>query len=98
MIVDIERCIKEKIVIWCTTPEQAQQIANDYYKFFELKPISYLWNVGENNPEGFEVFVHSDMHPSWQSGYNKTYFISSKKATICLNYDEVLINKTYELW
>lgn len=33
MVVDIKRCIEEKISIWCTTSEQSQQIWTDFYKY-----------------------------------------------------------------
>lgn len=97
MVVDIKRCIEEKIIIWCTTKEQSQQIWDDFHEYAGLKTI-YKW--GCYNEKGFEVSVCTHKGPEWQDGYNRKYFIDVHNAKICLDYNEVLLNKTrtYELW
>lgn len=98
MVVDIKRCIEERIVIWCTTKEQANQIWNDFHEYKKIKPPLVYWNVYSKH--GFEVSVCTHRGPEWQYGFNRKYFINEYKANKCLDYEEVLINKTiiYELW
>ena len=97
MVVDIKRCIEEKIVIWCTTREQAQQIYVDYHKYFKKTPMHKKWTVSKVGQE-FEIWFDRDMSPSWQDGYNRKYFIDTYDASKCLDYEEVLLSKVYELW
>ena len=97
MVVDIKRCIKEKIAIWCTTKEQSNQIWQDYHNYFDKKPSQKNWTVQDSN--GFEIFFTYNDTPCWQDGYNKKYFTNKERlALICLDYKDVLLNKTYELW
>lgn len=96
MVVDIKRCIEEKISIWCTSKEQANQIWIDFFEYKNKKPIYDLWNIGDET--GFEVCCYHDVYPCWQSGYNRTYFIDKYKASKCLDYNEVLLNKIIEIW
>mgnify|MGYP006921282119 CR=1 FL=1 len=97
MVVDIKRCIEEKISIWCTTSEQSQQIWTDFYKYKKQKPRCDSWNVSYKN--GFEICLFCSNCPAWQPGYNRTYFIDKYKASKCLDYNDVLLKeKTLELW
>ena len=96
MVIDIKRCIDEKIAIWCTSPQQAQQIWDDYHIFFHKKPLYKEWEP--NTKDNFEVFFTETMLPSWQDRYNKTYFIDQYEAKVCLDYNEVLLKRIYELW
>jgi hypothetical protein len=96
MVIDIKRCTEEKISIWCTTQEQAQQIWDDYHKYINKKSPYKKYNI--SNKDGFEVFIDDEIN--WQDRYNRKYFINEYNATKCLDYDEVLINnnKIIELW
>jgi hypothetical protein len=100
MLVDIERCLNERIVIWVTTKKQANQIWKDYYEYTKKEDIiKGTWNVGIGN--GVEVWLREDSCPSYQDGYNKTYFMDKERnynASCCLDYEEVLLNKIYECW
>lgn len=96
MVVDIKRCVEQRIAIWCTNKEQSNQIWMDYYKYFNKKPIKDTWYPEDKN--GFEVFLNIDDTPCWQDNYNKTYFIEKHKASCCLDYNGVILNKIYELW
>lgn len=95
MVVDIKRCIEEKIVIWCTTKKQAQQIWNDFHKY---KGINTIIEWEPYSADGFEVSVCTHKGPEWQNDFKGKYFIDKFNARKCLDYEDVLLSKVYELW
>lgn len=97
MVVDIKRCIEEKISIWCTSSEQSQQIWTDFFEYKNKKPPHKAWSIGIK--DGFEVAcLDSNSYPTWQGGHNRNYFIKKHGSLKCLDYNEVLLGKIIELW